>query len=195
MGSLTVRPGSRSTRTFIAISILLAIMVGSTGCIDMEFMDFVLPRHEETVVVYEPVNKIDISYYFDNLTFPGTPSQTRKEINDREFRILEDTEWMKIEISVSLDKNELFQELIELLGINTTLTRHVKITFTDPKNRVWQHREFYETETTEPEVVYSPEPGLWTLDVYAKGIGGEIEGFQLHDGFEIRVFAMEPNLR
>jgi len=170
-------------------------MVGSTGCIDMELMDFVLPSHEETVVVYDTENKIDISFYFDNLTVPGTSSQTRKEINDREFRILEDTEWMKIEISVSLDKNELFKEIIEFLEINTTLTRHVKITFTDPKNRVWQQREFYETETPEPDIVYSPEPGLWTLDVFAKGIGGEIEGFQLHDGFEIRVFAFEPMVR
>lgn len=195
MSSLTRRSGLRSTRTFVAISTILAIMVGSTGCIDMELMDFVLPHHEETVVVYDTVKKINESFYFDDLTIPGTPSQTRKEINDREFLILEDTEWMKIEISVSLDKNELLKELIEFLEINTTLTRHVKITITDPKNRVWQHREFYETEAPEPDVVYSPEPGLWTLDVFAKGIGGEIEGFQLHDGFEIRVFAFEPMVR
>ena len=183
------RKGKRSVVGTIVI-LYLALNL-SAGCIDMELMDVVLP-HKEVKTPYFAINqKIERSYYF-NTSVTGTPSQLTKEVRSQEYRIVDDTKWMKIEISVNLDKNDVIEKLIELSGINLTLTRHVTITLTDPKNIVWMEREFYETETIEPEIGYSPLPGIWTLDVFAKGIGFEFEGYKLIDGFDIRISALEP---
>jgi len=178
-------------KSSIGIILILMSILSSTGCIDTDLMDAVLPHYEKELPDFVITEKISISYQF-NTSIPGTPSQLRMEINDREFRILDDTPWMKIEISVNLDKNDLLQELMKILGINQSLTRHVNITIIDPKSRIWYVRDFFDTETLEPEMVYSPQPGIWTMDVEAKGIGGEIEGFQLYDGFKIKIFTYEP---
>ncbi len=178
----------RSSLWIILITILIA---GSTGCIDTELMDAVLPHYEEELPNYIITEKISLSYQF-NTSIPGTPAQLRYDPNPLEFRILDDTPWMKIEITVNLDKNDLLQELLEILGVNLNLTRHVNIIITDPKSKVWYVRDFYDTETPEPELLFSPQPGIWTVDVEAKGIGGEIEGFQVYDGFEIKIFTYEP---
>jgi|GEM_PF-1534623 hypothetical protein len=187
----TDRQEKRVKKSSAGIILIILFILSSTGCIDMGLMDAVLPHNEKELPDYVITEKISISYQF-NTSIPGTPSQLRKEFNDREFRILEDTPWMKIEITVNLDKNDLLQELLKLLGTNLSLTRHVKIVITDPKSRVWYVRDFFDTETMEPEMVYLPEPGIWTLDVEAKGVGGEVEGFQLYDSFVIKIFTYEP---
>ena len=182
----------KGKRVVFGIVVILFLLLNlSAGCIDMELMDAVLPHTDVENPYYAIKQKIERSYYFDT-SITGAPSQLTKEFPNQEYRILDDTKWMKIEISVNLDKNDVIEKLIELSGINLTLTRHVTITLTDPKNNVWMEREFYETETIETEIVYSPLQGIWTLDVFAKGIGFEIEGYKLNDGFDIRVSVLEP---
>lgn len=176
-------------QAMLSLAVLLSLL--SMGCIDLELMDWMLPSENEIYVTHEIVLKKSLFYYF-NTTLMAPPSQLRKDVYNQEFRIMEDSEWMKIDISVQLDKNDLIQDILRSLGINETLTRHVIVTFTDPKNRVWFHREFYDTISLEPQLVYSPEPGIWTVDISAKGIGGEYEGFELKDGFDVRVYALEP---
>lgn len=183
--------GKKSKKGVLEIILILILILSSTGCIDTELMDAVLPHYEKEVPDHVITEKISISYRF-NTSIPGTTSQLRKDFKDQEFRILDGTPWMKIEITVNLDKNDLLQELLEILGINQSLTRHVNIVIHDPGSRPWYSRDFFDTENPEPEMVFSPQPGIWTLDVEAKGIGGEIEGFQLYDGFEIKIFTYEP---
>ncbi len=179
------------TKVKIIISSVLVLLLFFTGCIDLELMDHFLPRDEDITAEYEMTLKKDLEYYFDT-SLIAPPSQLTKEYNNQEFRILEKTLFVKIEISVQLDKNDLVQEILKAAGINETLTRHVTIRFTDPKNLVIAHWEFYDTESLTPLYVYSPEPGIWTVNIDAKGIGVEYEGFELKDGFDIKVYAFEP---
>ena len=183
--------GKMQKKSSIAILLILTSILSSAGCIDTELMDAVLPHYEKEIPDYIITEKISLSHRF-NTNIPGTPSQTRYNPNAQEFQILDDTPWMKIEITVSLDKNDLLQELLEALEINQSLTRHVNIIIKDPKSNSWYVRDFFDTETPEPDMVFSPQPGIWTLYVDAKGIGGEIEGFQLYDSFEIKIFTYEP---
>ena len=182
----------RKPRVLGIILVLLLLVSLSVGCIDMELMDVVLPHKEEKVPKFVIEQKKVLSYYF-NTSLAGIPDT--REVHKEKFRILDDTKWMKIEISVNLYKNDIIQKIIEkfleISGYDLT-QRNVTITFTDPKSRVWYEREFNETETIEPEMLYSPQAGIWTLDVSAKGIGVEVEGYQLYDGFDIRVSALEP---
>lgn len=170
---------------------LLSVTIFLMGCIDMELFSPVLPLERSSETGLAITEKKRISYHF-NTSFPGTPSQLRKEFLNREFRIYEETEWMKMEVWIDLDKGPLIQELIEALGINKSITRHVNVTLKDPGGRIVYQREFYESQTPDPEAFHRPRPGIWALDISAKGVGGELEGFQLYDGFTVAVFAREP---
>ncbi len=176
---------------YMTTSLLIVGCILSMGCLDMELMDGMLPYSKEESSGYHLIQKKSVYYSF-NTSVGGAPSQFYKTMGGQEFRVVDSTRWLKITISVNLDKNNLVQDLLEALGINKTLTRYVKVTLTDSNSTVVYKRDFYETTTIEPIVLQSPVSGIWKLDISAKGVGGEIQGFQVYDGFNIRVLSYEP---
>lgn len=176
---------------FLLLLCVCLLALSTMGCLDIALMGNILPPNEQDDSSFGLQLKKDLSYYF-NTSIMGFPSQGYKEMVNQEFRVLEKTQWMKIKVSVNLDKSSLVDQLIEVLGINESLTRNVDISLVDPDDNVVFHQTFHETETLEPVIYTEPMSGIWSIDIFAKGVGGEIEGFQTYDGFSVEVLAFEP---
>ncbi len=166
----------------------MMLVIGSSGCIDVELAKELLIQKEEARLVY--VNRIyTYSYSFTSVVTEPTTLEF-SEVFD--IVIKNDTRYLDTIVSVSIpnlpDVGSEWQEILE----NYTIERFVIVEIFNPLGDKVNSVEINTTTVHPLQLERIPEPmtGPWRLKINAQGIG--ITAIDLHDSFSVKITAREP---
>jgi hypothetical protein len=188
---------------FALLTILVMLILTTTGCIDLYFANEFLVPHEEKIEEF-----VWNEYNF-NHSFQSNPPDQIVESFTEEFELVvkPKTQQMRIDISVDMRSAKEIEKIIndtlpgpikeyllELLEqvLEYADQRFVEFTIKLPDGTEVFHNRFNETTSVEIGPIYNPSKGIWIIEVDGAGIGGGVGSeFEYHDSFSIDAIIKE----
>ena len=180
------------------MAITLAMVVMTSGCIDIYLLKDLTITPKKTVVVYGWVEKAHASHSFlINLT-DANPSEAKYNTSVP-FNVTEGAKKIKLWLNINMMDLGLIDQLpvppslepiIENLSAYLhNVRRHVDIYIYTPYGELYWYGSYNYTVNLPIIVAENPRPGSWLMEIDATGIGF---GHGTQDSFEIEVSVLEP---
>ena len=158
----------------LVIILLIALVLSSTGCIDVYLGKEMLGGRVEKEK-YKTVEKAEMSYAFE--TVPPD-SENTKYSDSSDFSIKTETSWMHI--NVEYDQSGWSPVLY-------SVTRHLTVTVFSTDGKECKNKTYTDTDE-DVIVIEQPVSGTWKVEVESEGVGESGHG---QDSFTVTVFAKE----
>jgi hypothetical protein len=162
------------------------MVVSSSGCLSIDAVkDLLLLRQEEPELVYWKVTPSPVNEFWEasSLIPPDTYSTTAT------FKVKEGAKWIKVTHTIELPSAIIGDQIP--LNLSIVFEPEVTLRLRMPNNDVYWERNFTTSDSgTFP--IQSPQSGIWTLRIEAKGHGLEAGGAEYRDTLRVVVDVYEP---
>jgi hypothetical protein len=158
----------------LVIILLIALVLSSTGCIDVGLGKEMLGGRVEKEK-YKTVEKAEMSYAFETTSDPSSTEYS----DSRDFSIKKETVWMHIKVEYDQSGwSPVFYPV----------TRHLTVTVFSSDGKEYKNKTYTDTDE-DIIIIENPSSGTWKVEVESEGIGESGHG---QDSFTVTVFAKEP---
>lgn len=173
-------------RTLLTLSVILILVLASSGCLSIDSIkDLLLLRQEEPDVVYWKVTPSPVDEYWEasSLLPPDTYSTTAT------FKVKEGARWIKVSHNIELPSASIGDQIP--INLSIVFEPEVTLRLRMPNNDVYWERNFTVSDSG-TFTIQSPQSGIWTLRIEAKGHGLEAGGVPYRDKLVVVVDLYEP---
>ena len=173
-------------RTLLTLSVILTLVLASSGCLSIDSVkDLLLLQEEEPEIVYWKVtpSPVDDLWKANSLFPPDTYSPTAT------FKVKEGAKWIKVDRNIQLPSAVIGDQIP--LNLSIVFEPEVTLRLRMPNNDVYWERNFTVTDSG-TFTIQSPQSGIWTLRIEAKGYGLEAGTVEFNDALHVVVDLYEP---
>ena len=173
-------------RTLLTLSVILILVLASSGCLSIDSVkDLLLLQREEPELVYWKVTPAPVNEYWEaNSLFPPDTYSTTAT-----FKVKEGAKWIKVEHNIDLPSAIIGDQIP--LNLSIVFEPEVTLRLRMPNNEVYWERNFTVTDIG-TFTIQSPQSGIWTLRIEAKGYGLEAGQADFKDTLSVVVDLYEP---
>jgi hypothetical protein len=162
------------------------MVLASSGCLSVDAVkDLLLLRREEPEVVYWKVtpSPVDEFWEAESVVPADTYSTTAT------FKVKDGARWIKVSHTIELPSAIIGDQLP--INLSIVFEPEVILRLRMPNNDIYWERNFTETDSG-TFTIQSPQQGIWTLRIEARGHGIDIGGAEYRDTLRVVVDVYEP---
>ena len=173
-------------RTLLSLSVVLVMVLASSGCLSIDAVkDMLLLRQEEPEVVYWKVTPSPVDEFWEAATLiPADTYSTTETV-----KVKDGARWMKVSHVIELPSAIIGEQLP--INVSVVFEPEVTLRLRMPNNDIYWERNFTETDSG-TFTIQSPQSGIWTLRIEARGHGIDIGGAEYRDTLRVVVDLYEP---
>ena len=173
-------------RTLLTLSVVLIMVLASSGCLSVDAVrDLLLLQREEPEMVYWRVTPSPIDEFWEasSLIPPDTYSATKT------VKVKDGAKWIKVSHTIELPSAIIGDQIP--INLSIVFEPEVTLRLRMPNNDIFWERNFTETDSG-TFTIQSPQAGIWTLRIEARGHGLEVGGAEYRDTLRVVVDLYEP---
>lgn len=162
------------------------MVLASSGCLSVDAIkDLLLLQKDEPEVVYWRVTPSPIDEFWEasSLFPPDTYSATKT------VKVQDGAKWIKVSSKIELPSAIIGDQIP--INLSIVLEPEVTLRLRMPNNDIFWERNFTETDSR-TFTIQSPQSGIWTLRIEAKGYGIEVSEQPYRDTLSVVVDLYEP---
>lgn len=173
-------------RTLLSLSIVLVLVLPTSGCLSIEAVkDLVLIRQEEPEVVYWKVNPAPVDEFWEASSFPLADVYSHTD----PFKVKDGAKWLKVSHNIELPSSVIGDQIP--INLSFVFEPEVTLRLRKPDNVVYWEHNFTQSDS-DTFTIQSPQPGIWTMRIEAKGYGIEAGTTEYRDTLRVVVDLYEP---
>ncbi len=162
------------------------MVLSSSGCLSVDAVkDLLLLRREEPEVVYWKVTPSPVNEFWEAESL--VPADTYS--NTATFKVKDGARWIKVTHTIDLPSAVIGDQLP--INLSIVFEPEVILRLRKPDNEIMWERNFTETDSG-TRTIQSPQQGIWTLRIEARGHGIELGGAEYRDTLSVVVDVYEP---
>jgi hypothetical protein len=162
------------------------MVISSSGCLSIEAVkDLLLLRQEEPEVVYWKVTPSPVDEFWEASSF--LPADTYS--TTATFKVKDGAKWIKLSHTIELPSAVIGDQIP--LNLSIVFEPEVTLRLRMPNNDIYWERNFTITDSG-TFTIQSPQSGIWTLRIEARGHGLEAGGAEYRDTLRVVVDLYEP---
>jgi len=160
-------------RTLLTLSVVLIMVFPSSGCLSID------------AVVYWKVTPSPVDEFWQaSSLFPADTYSTTATV-----KVKDGAKWIKVSHTIELPSAILGEQIP--INLSIVFEPEVTLRLRMPNNDVYWERNFTQTDSG-TFTIQSPQSGIWTLRIEARGHGIEVSGAEYRDTLRVVVDLYEP---
>ncbi len=168
------------------LSVVLVMVLASSGCLSVDAVkDLLLLRQEDPDVVYWKVTPSPVDEFWEAQAL--VPADTYS--TTATFKVKDGAKWIKVAHTIELPSALIGDQLP--LNLSIVFEPEVTLRLRMPNNDIYWERNFTETDAG-TITIQSPQSGIWTLRIEARGHGIDVGGAEYRDTLRVVVDVYEP---
>jgi len=162
------------------------LVLPTSGCLSIEAVkDLVLIRQEDPEVVFWKVTPAPVDEFWEaNALFP--PDVYSSTVP---FKVKDGAKWLKVSHTIELPSAVIGDQIP--INLSIVFEPEVTLRLRMPDNQVYWERNFTQSDSG-TFTVQSPQPGIWTMRIEARGHGIEAGTAEYRDTLRVVVDLYEP---